>query len=251
MDRTPRLDDLIDLVRSTAADDDPIEQLRTAAALKTDLDELTDALLGHFVDQARRAGASWSQIGEALGVSKQAVQQKHTSSESVARRLLAAAREKASDGFRRFTPRAKAAVVAAQQVAAGAGASEIGSEHLLVALYADGDSIAAKVLVELGLDASAASAAALEGAQATTEPVRGHLPFTTGAQSALEGALVAALELGHNYIGTEHMLLGLLSLPAGERAVDILAGAGITAEAVTDRIQELLARHLAGGASGG
>src|SRR5690554_2630789 len=131
MDRTPRLDDLIDLVRTTAPDDDPIEQLRTAATLKTDLDDLTDALLGHFVDQARRAGASWSQIGEALGVSKQAVQQKHSSSESIARRLLTAVRDRASDGFRRFTPRAKAVVVAAQKVAVGAGATEIGSQHLL------------------------------------------------------------------------------------------------------------------------
>ena len=68
------LDQLIAVVRA-AAPDEPLAQLEAASRLRDEVGELTDAVLGHFVDQARRAGCSWSQIGDALGVSKQAAQQ--------------------------------------------------------------------------------------------------------------------------------------------------------------------------------
>src|SRR5690349_18830595 len=108
MDTAPRLDDLIDLVHASAASDDPIDELEAAASLKADLDELTDALLGHFVDQARRAGRSWSQIGAALGVTKQAAQQRHAA---------AAASPIPPQLMTRFTQRAKATIAASQDVA--------------------------------------------------------------------------------------------------------------------------------------
>ncbi len=88
MDAPVSLDALITSVR-TAAPDDPIAQLEEAARQRTELADLTDALLGHFVDQARRAGCSWTQIGEALGVSKQAAQQKHSSRSLPFERLTA------------------------------------------------------------------------------------------------------------------------------------------------------------------
>src|SRR5918995_4046063 len=70
-----RLDDLLALVRSTAGDE-PLEQLAGAVLLADELGELADHLVGHFVDQARRSGASWTDIGRSLGVSKQAAQQR-------------------------------------------------------------------------------------------------------------------------------------------------------------------------------
>lgn len=250
MDRAPRLDDLIALVRATAPDDDPLAQLRTAAQLKADLDELADALLGHFVDRARRAGATWTQIGDALGVSKQAAQQRHASPDAVARRLLAAALEDA-DGLRRFTPRAKAVVAAAERAAVDAGAAEIGTLHLLAALHAQPEGIAAKVLVELGLDAAATEAAVAEAGAAGPAGTAGPAPAATAsggsprpseaARDALAAALVAAVEMGHNYVGTEHLLLGLLSLPAEDPAAAVLARAGITAGAAAERVRAILA----------
>jgi hypothetical protein len=236
----PRLDDLIALVRARA-EDDPLAQLQEAAGLKQEVDDLTDALLGHFVDQARRSGATWTQIGEALGVSKQAAQQKHSSTESAARRALSSLGQKLfAGGFRRFTPRAKSVVVAAQEAAAGFGADEIGSEHLLIGLYAEPEGIAVKVLDELGLDRGEVTAAVLASSTATAEPTRGHIPFGKDAKAALEGALASALELGHNYIGTEHILLGILQLDADQPGAALLADAGITAAAVREAVLRLL-----------
>jgi hypothetical protein len=226
----PRLDDLIELVRAQAAADDPIEQLRTAAALKADLDELTDALLGHFVDQARRAGASWSQIGDALGVSKQAVQQKHTSTESVAKRLLAAVTPsflREGPGFlTRFTPRAKAVVVAAQRAAVGLGHPTIGTEHVVLGFFAESDSIAALLLREAGITADELTNALLERVPMGSEAVTGHVPFSPAAKKALELALREAVALGHNYIGTEHQLLGVLR--EGGLGAELLIARGLT-----------------------
>src|SRR5687768_5792656 len=118
MQQTPKLDDLIDLARRSAASDDPIDELEAAARLKSELDDLTDALLGHFVDQARRAGRSWAQIGAALGVTKQAAQQRHASAanESTFVRLFQRLASKVTLGAR-FTPRVKATIVAAEAAA--------------------------------------------------------------------------------------------------------------------------------------
>jgi hypothetical protein len=239
----PTLDELISTVRGQAPDD-AIAQLRAAASLKGELDDLTDALLGHFVDQARRSGATWSQIGDALGVTKQAAQQRHTSTESAARRILGwLAPRAASTGFRRFTPRAKSVVVAAEEAAVGFGDTEIGSQHLLVGLYAEPESIAVLVLDDLGVDRAAVTAAALERSAGNDEPVRGHVPFGEGAKQALEHALRAALDLGHNYVGTEHILLGVLRLGADDPGAAILVGAGVTEAAATERIVRRLLRH--------
>src|SRR3954454_22713406 len=100
-----RLDDLIHAI--VTADDAPLAQLSRAVLLAESLDEIADHLIGHFVDQARRSGASWSEIGGSMGVSKQAAQ----------KRFVAKARDTtgdldASQGFSRFDDEARAAVVA-------------------------------------------------------------------------------------------------------------------------------------------
>src|SRR4051794_31697342 len=128
-----RLDDLISAVAS--AHDAPLEQLSRAVLLAESLDEMADHLIGHFVDQARRSGASWSEIGGSMGVSKQAAQ----------KRFVAKGRDTpgdldASQGFSRFDDEARAAVVAAQEQARTAGNETIGISHLLLGLLADPDS---------------------------------------------------------------------------------------------------------------
>jgi ATP-dependent Clp protease ATP-binding subunit ClpC len=126
----------------------------------------------------------------------------------------------------RFTDRAKAAVAAAQDAARALDQGYIGTEHLLLGLFASTESIAAKVLAEAGIDRERVEAAVVDLIGRGDAPVSGHLPFTPRAKQCLELSLREALELGHNYIGTEHILLGILREGDGVGA-QILTAAGM------------------------
>jgi ATP-dependent Clp protease ATP-binding subunit ClpA len=194
-----RLDDLINIIKT--AHSEPLEQLTDAVLAAESLGEIADHLIGHFVDQARRSGASWTDIGKCMGVTKQAAQ----------KRFVPKADTAAMDpnaGFSRFTPRARNVVVVAQNKAHAAGNLEIQPAHLLLALFADPQSLAVKLLAGQGVDADAV-------AKAVTLPARGGdvpalIPFNGQAKKVLELTFRQALRLGHNYIGTEHILLALL-----------------------------------------
>ena len=198
-----RLDDLLEVVRSTTAGDDPLDHLTEAVLLADGLGELADHLVGHFVDQARRSGASWTDIGRSLGVSKQAAQQRF-----VARTAVDA--DAFTDGrFSRFTPRVRDAMVRSAQHASDAGAASVAPEHVLLGLLDDPGSLAVKAL-----EAAGAPAAALRERVAAAPGASGggadHLPFTATAKLLLDRTLRESLRLGHNYVGTEHVLLALL-----------------------------------------
>ena len=222
------LDALISSVR-TAAPDEPLAQLEAAARLKDDLGELTDALLGHFVDQARRGGASWAQIGEALGVSKQAAQQKHT--------------PKTFSG-ERLTDRARICVAAAGPAARKLGHTYIGTEHLLLGLFATPDALAAKVLAERGITAEAVEAHVVELTGRGTGDEDIVIPHTPRAARVLVASLYVALEMGHNYIGTEHLLLALYREPDGV-AARYLEANGLPEADCKARMVEVLAQIVA------
>src|SRR5919198_1221261 len=101
MDRLPaRLDDLIAYVKAQHADGSPLDHLSAAVGAADQLGDLADHLIGHFVDQARRAGASWTEIGQSMGVSKQAAQKRFVPREG------AEPRSSAGSLFGRFTDRA-------------------------------------------------------------------------------------------------------------------------------------------------
>src|SRR6201991_2199723 len=120
-----RLDELINTIKKVHSD--VLDQLSDAVLAAEHLGEIADHLIGHFVDQARRSGASWTDIGKSMGVTKQAAQ----------KRFVPRAEATAVDpeqGFARFTPRARGAVVAAQNAAHNAGNSEITPDHLLLGL---------------------------------------------------------------------------------------------------------------------
>ncbi len=198
-----RLDDLLEVVRSTTAGDDPLDHLTEAVLLADGLGELADHLVGHFVDQARRSGASWTDIGRSLGVSKQAAQQRF-----VARTAVDA--DAFTDGrFSRFTPRVRDAMVRSAQHASDAGAASVAPEHVLLGLLDDPGSLAVKAL-----EAAGAPAAALRERVAAAPGASGggvdDLPFTATAKLLLDRTLRESLRLGHNYVGTEHVLLALL-----------------------------------------
>ena len=112
--------------------------------------------------------------------------------------------------FERFTPRARRSVVAAQEEARGLGHNYIGSEHVLLGLLSEPEGIAARALGPFGISLASAREEVAAKVGAGTEPMKGHIPFTPRAKKVLEMALREALQLHHNYIGTEHILLGLI-----------------------------------------
>ncbi|WP_410538528.1 Clp protease N-terminal domain-containing protein [Streptomyces sp. KL2] len=230
---TVRLDDLIEGIKQTESD--VLRQLSTAVLTAEHLGEVADHLIGHFVDQARRSGASWTDIGRSMGITKQAAQKRFVPKGS-------APDLDPAQGFGRFTPRARNAVVAAQNEARAAGHGEIRPEHLALGLLGDPDGLAAKAVAAQGVTAEAAR----EALTAALPPAAGEapelVPFDAGAKKALELTFREALRLGHNYIGTEHVLLALLELEDGDGP---LSGLGVTKAAAEAYVAEALAAFAA------
>lgn len=196
-----RLGDLIDVIKQVHAE--PLDQLTDAVVAADALGEIADHLIGHFVDQARRSGASWTEIGKCMGVTKQAAQKRFVPKTPTDADVL-----DPNAGFSRFTPRARNVVVEAQNLAHAAGNPQIGSDHLLLALFEDPDGLAAKLLAAQGVDLDAVTkVVSLPKRSADELPTL--IPFSATAKKALELTFRQALRLGHNYIGTEHILLAL------------------------------------------
>jgi hypothetical protein len=233
-----RLDDLIDAI--TKVHSNALDQLTDAVLAADHLGEVADHLIGHFVDRARRSGASWSEIGRSMGVTKQAAQKRFVAKGE-------APDLDPAEGFSRFTPRARNVVMAAQNEARAAGNATITPAHLVLGLLSDPEGLGAKAIAGQGVDTAKARRTAL----ATLPPAVGELPelipFDAQAQKALELTFRVALRLGHNYIGTEHILLALLD---AEDGTGVLAGLGVDrdrAEAdVTAAVAALAAAHRAG-----
>jgi len=203
-----RLDELIDAIKQVHPD--ALEQLSSAALAAEHLGEVADHLVGHFVDQARRSGASWRDIGASMGVTKQAVQKRFVPKSSGEVSI------DPSLGFGRFTPRARNAVVSAQNEARSAGNELIDPGHLVLGLLSEPDALAARAIVELGVGMSDVRDAIVPTLPAAVDAVPDLIPYSAASRKALELTFREALRLGHNYIGTEHMLLALLELEDGE-----------------------------------
>jgi hypothetical protein len=194
-----RLDDLIDVIKQVHSE--PLDQLTDAVIAADALGDVADHLIGHFVDQARRSGASWTEIGKCMGVTKQAAQ----------KRFVPKAEPDLLDpnaGFSRYTQRARNVVVGAQNKAHAAGNDAISPAHLLLALFDDPDGLAAKFAGAQGIDAAAVAAAVSLPPRAEAAP-GALIAFSPAAKKALELTFRQALRLGHNYVGTEHILLAL------------------------------------------
>src|SRR5881398_2429344 len=144
--------------------------------------------------------------------------------------------------FERFTDRARRVVVLAQEEARMLSHNYIGTEHILLGLIHEGDGIAAKALESLGIS--------LEGVRAQVEEIigqgqqapSGHIPFTPRAKKVLELSLREALQLGHNYIGTEHILLGLIREGEGV-AAQVLVKLGADLNRVRQQVIQLLSGY--------
>ena len=225
-----RLDDLIDTIKKVHAD--PLEQLSDAVLVADHLGDVADHLIGHFVDQARRSGASWTEIGRSMGVTKQAAQKRFVPKDPAQVPDL-----DVSEDFSRFTLRAKNSVVAAQNEARAAGNDQIAPGHLVLGLLIDPDALAAKAIVAQGVTLQAVRQAVTDGLPARAAEVPALIPFNAQARKALELTFREALRMGHNYIGTEHILLALLEQEDGE---GVLVGLGIDKEATAAQVTATL-----------
>ncbi len=247
----PSLTELIQTVRQDSPTDTALDQLVTASRTVSQIEELNDALMEHFIDRCRREGKSWSEISAALGVSKQAVHKRF--SVPLADRLVSG-----SDmpTFERFTDRARGVLRAAARTARQRGGAEVSPADLLLGLFIEPEGVAAEALAAMGVTAEAVlvhtfmagrtretgptplvtlgPAGPADDAETDPRP-----PYGADAKNALRDAVVEALERGHNYIGTEHILLGLIRDPDAPVA-GVLRTVGASPSETRTRVAELL-----------
>ena len=205
------LADLIAHLDAESADSDNLARISEAQLRNQTLTDLGDQLVDHYVGKAKQAGASWSEIGDAIGVTKQAAQKRH-----------------APTPFERFTNLNRHSIVLAQESARAHKHDFIGTEHLLLGLLGEPQGTAYELLIasagpEQNLRDAIDSALPPGGAKAP----RGHIAFVPESKQAIEDASRTAAELGHDSVGTEHSLLGLIradDTPASR----ILRGLGLT-----------------------
>ena len=141
--------------------------------------------------------------------------------------------------FERFTDRARRVVVLAQEEARMLNHNYIGTEHILLGLIHEGEGVAAKALESLGISLDAVRQQVEEIIGQGQQAPSGHIPFTPRAKKVLELSLREALQLGHNYIGTEHILLGLIREGDGV-AVQVLVRLGADLNQVRQQVLQRL-----------
>ncbi len=205
------LEELISQIRSSRPDGTSLDQLTEASAVADHLNELADQVVGHFVDQARRTGASWTLIGQSMGVTKQAAQKRFVASDI---------------SMDRFTDRAKIVVLTAQNEARYRGHQEVTSVHLVLGLLAQPEGLAGRAIEAAGVTQAAVARAAVAALPPAREPNAHHVHFSAGLKRVYELSVREALRLEHNYVGTEHILLGLLEA-RDEPGAHVLTSLGV------------------------
>jgi ATP-dependent Clp protease ATP-binding subunit ClpA len=233
------LDDLIAHVHSLHPDGDALAELREAMVLAQRLNEQSDHLIGHFVDRARRSGASWTAIGESMGVTKQAAQKRFVPN--------AQDEPRAADAslFQRFTPRARHAIEIAQAKARELHSPRIDTQHVLLGLVGMREGLAVQALERQGVTPEAVEEAVAAAGAPTGDDVPEAIPFAPAAKKVVQLAVREALLLGHDFVGTEHLLLALLSEEDGI-AASVLGELGVRYDTTRDWVQETIAAALRG-----
>ncbi|MFD4872681.1 Clp protease N-terminal domain-containing protein [Streptomyces sp. NPDC058420] len=191
------------------------------------LSDLGDQLIDHYVSQAKQVGASWTEIGDAIGVSKQAAQQRH-----------------APAAFERFTNLNRHGIVLAQEAARTHRHDSIGTEHLLLGLLGEPRGLAYEMLVaRTGSEQRVRDAIEEALPPAGTKALRGHIAFRQESKEAIEQARRAAADLGHDWVGTEHMLLGLIRAEESP-AARILRELGFAQDELRETVKTAIAERL-------
>ncbi|RSS45314.1 Clp protease N-terminal domain-containing protein [Streptomyces sp. WAC08241] len=225
-----RLDELIEAIKKVHPD--ALEQLSGAVMAADHLGDVADHLIGHFVDQARRSGASWTDIGRSMGVTRQAAQKRFVPKDPDAEK------RDPNAGFSRFTPRARNVVMASQNEATAVGNAEITPSHLLLGLLAEPEGLAAHWITSRGVPLERVREAAAATLPPAVEEPPTLVPYDAAAKKVLELTFREALRLGHHYVGTEHVLLALLEHEDGQ---GVLSGLGLDKATAEREIAETVA----------
>ncbi|MGP9023112.1 Clp protease N-terminal domain-containing protein [Streptomyces sp. BR1] len=222
------LADLIARLDEELPDANELDRISEARLRAQTLSDLGDQLIDHYVSKAKRTGASWTEIGDAIGVSKQAAQQRHTPAP-----------------FERFTNLNRHSIVLAQEAARTHKHDFIGTEHILLGLLGEPRGLAYEVLVAK-TESEQRVRDAIEEAMppAGEKALRGHIAFRPESKEAIEQAHRAAADLGHDWIGTEHTLLGLIRTEKSP-AARILRNLGFAPKELHKTVKTEIAKRLA------
>jgi hypothetical protein len=229
-----RLDDLIEVIKRVHSD--PLEQLTDAVIAADHLGDVADHLIGHFVDQARRSGASWTEIGRSMGVTKQAAQKRFVPKSPAAPSDIGGF-EGYTQGFSRFTERARNVVMTSQEEARSAGNIEIGPGHLILGLLSEPKGLAARAITDQGVTLDRVREVVTPALPPAAAEVPSLIPFDAASKKVLELTFREAVRMGHNYVGTEHILLALLEQEDGG---GVLTSLGLTKPATEASITAVL-----------
>jgi hypothetical protein len=222
------LADLIARLDEELPDASNLARISEAQLRNQTLSDLGDQLVDHYVGRAKQAGASWSEIGDAIGVSKQAAQQRH-----------------APAAFERFTDLNRHSIVLSQEAARTHKHDLIGTEHILLGLLGEPRGLAYEVLVaKTGSERGVRDAIEEAMPPAGKKTPRGHIAFRPESKEAIEQARRAAADLGHYWVGTEHLLLGLIRAEES-RAAQILRHLGFTSGELHETVKTEIAQRSA------
>ncbi|MGW2650377.1 Clp protease N-terminal domain-containing protein [Streptomyces sp. NPDC001393] len=222
------LADLIARLDEELPDADDLARISEAQLRALTLSDIGDQLVDHYVGKARQAGASWSEIGDAIGVSKQAAQQRH-----------------APAPFERFTDLNRHSIVLAQEAARTHKHDLIGTEHILLGLLGESRGLAYEVLTAK-TESEQRIRDAIEEAMppAGKKALRGHIAFRSESKEAIQQALRASANLGHDWVGTEHMLLGLIRVKESP-AAQILRNLGFSSDELHETVKAEVTKRFA------
>lgn len=222
------LADLIARLDEELPDTDELARISEARLRAQTLSDLGDQLIDHYVSKAKQVGASWTEIGDAIGVSKQAAQQRH-----------------APGPFERYTNLNRHSIVLAQEAARTHRHDSIGTEHLLLGLLGEPNGLAYEVLVAKTESEQRVRDAIEEALPPAGERMlRGHIAFRPESKEAIGQARRAATDLGHDWVGTEHTLLGLIRVEESP-AAEILRNLGFTSDELHETVRAEIANRLA------
>ena len=215
--------ELIDAVREQAPGA-PLDRVEAALTVSKEMVSCADELVGRFVAEAREAGCSWTEIGQRIGVSKQAARQRYADQ-----------RRPAPQSYR-LSAAAGECVQAAGREAAADGAAEVGTHHQLIGLCREG--VAAAILDELGVRADAVRAAARELFPGGGRRVPGEGPSQVSAEAreAMRRAASIAQQSGRGEVDTQD-LLAALALDPGSRARRVLSHLGVNIAAMKKQLE--------------
>jgi len=229
MTTTPdvKLTDLIAGIYENLPDADQLTRITEARRRAQALTDLGEQLVKHYVNEAKQGGATWDDINAAFGETGGASRPRH-----------------APHAFERFTNLNRHSIVLAQEAARTHQNDAIGTEHMLLGLIDEPKGLAHALLAS-DADAEQALRDAINGAMppsGETMPV-GHIPFRPESKDAIEEALRASSELGHDWVGTEHLLLGLMRVE-GSMSARILGELGFSSDALREAVVAAVAEGL-------